>query len=314
MAGLPGLLAFAETARRASFAAAARELGLTSSAVAKSVARLEADLGLRLFHRTTRKVSLTSDGRALFTRCERIVDEMQALRDEAAGTRAEPSGRLRLNVPITFGKRLIVPALAELLRANPRIQIEVSFTDRYADLVGEGLDAVVRVGTLKDSSLVSLRIGEQQLVTVAAPRYVAEHGTPRRPAALSEHLCMAFRVPTSGRIFPWQFREGLRAVQWTPDAPIVMDDGEALVAAAVSGMGLAQVPDNMAADALERGQLVEVLAAQRPPPMPVSIVYLSSRGVTPRLRAFIDVLSARSSARRVARGAHRGRRRSSPAR
>ena len=314
MAGLPALFAFAEAARHASFAAAARELGLTSSAVAKSVARLEADLGLRLFHRTTRKVSLTSDGRALFSRCERIVDEMQALRDEAAGTRAEPSGRLRLNVPITFGKRLIVPALAELLRTHPRIQLEVAFTDRYADLVGEGLDAVVRVGTLKDSSLVSLRIGEQQLVTIAAPRYLAERGTPSRPAELSEHVCMAFRVPTSGRIFPWQFREGLRSLQWTPDAPIVMDDGEALVAAAVAGMGLAQVPDNMAADALERAQLVEVLKAQRPPPMPVSVVYSSSRGVTPRLRAFIDVLSARSALRGVVPRAHRGRRQRTSAR
>src|SRR5690606_38795854 len=166
------------------FAEAARELGLTASAVAKGVGRLEQDLGVRLFHRMTREVALTSDGRALFERCERIVDEMQALRDEAAGTRAEPSGRLRLNVPITLGKKLIVPALAELRRKHPRVQVEVSFTDRYADLVSEGLDAVVRVGALKDSSLVSRPIGTQQLVVVAAPRYLKEHGTPSRPAEL----------------------------------------------------------------------------------------------------------------------------------
>ena len=285
------MLAFAEAARRSSFAGAARELGLTASAVAKSVARLEQDLGVRLFHRTTRKLALTSDGRALFARCERIVDEMQALRDEAAGTRAEPSGRLRLNVPITVGKRLIVPALADLRRKHPRIQVEVSFTDRYADIVAEGLDAVVRVGALKDSSFVSRRIGEQQLVAVAAPRYLKRHGTPSRPVDLAGHVCMAFRVPSSGRPYPWQLRDGRHVLPWAPGAEIVMDDGEALVAAAVAGMGLAQVPDYMAADELARGRLVEVLAAHRPPPAPISIVYLHARGMTPRLRALIDVLT-----------------------
>jgi LysR family transcriptional regulator for bpeEF and oprC len=291
MAGLPAMLAFAEAARRSSFAGAARELGLTASAVAKSVARLEQDLGVRLFHRTTRKLALTSDGQALFARCERIVDEMQALRDEAAGTRAEPSGRLRLNVPITLGKRLIVPALAELRRKHPRIQVEVSFTDRYADLVAEGLDAAVRVGALKDSSLVSRRIGQQQFVVVAAPRYLKRCGTPSRPTDLAEHVCMAFRVPSSGRPFPWQLRDGRRVLPWAPGAEIVMDDGEALVAAAVAGMGLAQVPDYMAADELARGRLVEVLGMASPPPVPISIVYLHARGMTPRLRALIDVLA-----------------------
>jgi LysR family transcriptional regulator for bpeEF and oprC len=297
MAGLPGLLAFAETARHASFAAAARELGLTPSAVAKSVARLEQDLGVRLFHRTTRKVALTSDGRTLFARCERIVEEMQALRDEAAGTRAEPSGRLRLNVPITLGKRVIVPVLGELLRNNPRIAVEVSFTDRYADLVGEGLDAVVRVGALKDSSLVSRRIGRQQLLVVGAPDYLAARGTPSRTKELAKHVCMAFRVPSSGRVYPWQFREGRRTIQWSPGPAVSMDDGEALVAAAVEGMGLAQVPDYMAAEELARGRLVEVLAMHRPPAAPISLVYLSARGMTPRLRALIEALSAAGSAK-----------------
>lgn len=290
------MLAFAETARRAGFAAAARELGLTASAVAKSVARLEQDLGLRLFHRTTRKVALTSDGQSLFARCERIVDEMQALRDEAAGTRAEPSGRLRINVPITFGKRRVVPALAELRAKSPRIELEVSFTDRYADLVGEGFDAVVRVGALKDSSLVSRRIGEHQLVAVASPSYVAKHGTPSRPADLIKHVCMAFRVPSSGRIYPWQFRDGRRVLQFSPDARVAMDDGEGLVAAAVASIGLAQVPNYMAEDELAEGRLVEVLATYRPPPIPLSVVYLSSRAMTPRLRALIDVLSTMMSA------------------
>lgn len=290
MTHLPALVAFAETARRSSFAEAARELGLTPSAVAKSVARLEADLGLRLFHRTTRKVALTGEGRSLFHRCERIVEEVEALRDEAAGARAEPSGTLRLSVPITLGKRLIVPALAALAAGYPRIAVEVSFTDRFTDLVGEGLDAAVRIGPLADSRLVAKPLCDQQLIVVAAPRYLAARGTPRRPRDLETHTCIAFRMPTSGRLWIWRLRDRGRAFEWEPPRVVVLDDGEAIVAAATAGMGLAQVPDYMAADALASRRVVEVLEAYRRPAMPVSVVYPSARRVTPRLRAFIEVL------------------------
>jgi len=137
MAGLQAYIAFAETVKRGGFAGAARELGLSPSAVAKSITRLEAGLGVRLFHRTTRTVALTSEGHELAERCRRIVEEVEALRDQAAGTRAEPSGTLRLNVPITFGKRVLVPKLAELVLRHPAITLDVGFSDRYADLVSE---------------------------------------------------------------------------------------------------------------------------------------------------------------------------------
>src|SRR3990172_3140119 len=138
MAGMQTFLAFAETAKRGSFAEAARELGLSASAVAKGVGRLEADLGLRLFHRTTRQVTLTSEGHELYARCRRIVDEIEALRDDASGARAEPSGTLRLNAPLVLGRMAVVPALAALVRLYPKITLEVGFSGRYLDLVRAG--------------------------------------------------------------------------------------------------------------------------------------------------------------------------------
>jgi LysR family transcriptional regulator, regulator for bpeEF and oprC len=302
MAGLQSLVAFAETAKRGSFAGAARELALSPSAVAKSVARLEDDLGVRLFHRTTRKVALTSEGHELHLRCRAIVDEFDALRDAAAGARGAPGGTLRINVPITFGKRVIVPKLAALVRQYPGITLDVSFSDRYADIVSEGLDAAVRVGHLADSSLVARRIGEQRLVVVAAPRYLRKRGEPSHPSELATHACMVFRLPTSGRPRPWQFVEGRRRIEWTPDAPVVMNDGEGLAAAAAEGLGLTQVPDYIASADVRAGRLKPVLERFQPPPLPISVVYASARRTTPRLRAMLDALDPASADQRT-RGA-----------
>jgi len=291
MAGLQAFVAFSEAARRGGFAGAARELGVSPSAVAKNVARLEADLGLRLFHRTTRKVALTSEGRELYERCRRIVEEIDALRDEAAGARAEPGGTLRLNVPITFGKRVVVPRLAELVRRHPGIMLDVSFSDRYADIVSEGLDAAIRVGPLADSTLVARPFARHVMIVCAAPDYLRELGVPRSPDALAKHRCLVSRMPTSKRLRPWTFTRDGQRVDMEPQPIAVFDDGEAIVEAAAVSMGLAQVPDYMAADALNRGRLVEVLKRHRPPPAQIVIVYPSARRVTPRLKALVDVLT-----------------------
>ena len=292
MAGLQSLMAFAETARHGSFARAARELGLSPSAVAKSVARLEDDLGVRLFHRTTRKVALTSEGHELHARCRTIVDEFDSLRDAAAGARGAPSGTLRINVPIVLGRCVYVPKLAALVRRHPGIALDVSFSDRYADIVSEGLDAAVRIGQLSDSSLVARRIGEQRLAVVAAPHYLAAHGVPAHPSELERHACMSFRLPTSGKPRAWEFVEGRRRVDWVPKSTVIMNDGEGLLAAAVAGLGLTQLPDYLATAALQAGQVRTVLEDFAPPPLPISVVYPSARRVTPRLRALLEELSA----------------------
>lgn len=282
VASLQTLLAFAETARSGSFAAAARELGLSPSAVAKSVARLEQDFGLRLFHRSTRQVALTVDGHELFARCERILGEMEALRDEAAGARAEPTGTLRLSSTITLGKRVLLPVLAGLMQRHPGLRFEVNLTDRFVDLVRERFDCGIRAGALADSSLVARRIGEMAFPCAASPAFLARHGKPAGPARVLALPWVLFRNPSSGRLRPIAFADMEPA---TPTAHMVLDDGEAMVEAAAAGLGLVQLPLHMLADALASGRLVEVLRRHRPPAVPVSLVHASTRHVPPRLAA-----------------------------
>lgn len=292
MISLQPFLAFAETARHGSFARAARDLGLAPSTVAKSVARLEAQLGVRLFHRTTRQVSLTPDGDQLYLRCERVLAEVEDLQAAAAGVRGEPVGTLRIDAPVVYGRRVIVPILARLAQAHPRLSVDLRLSDQYCDPVKDGLDAVVRIGVLNDSSLVGKRVGEQHLVTCASPDHLARHGTPRRPEALRDHVCLAFRLPSTGRDRPLQFLEAGRAVEIDPPAGFRLGDGEAMVEAACAGAGIVQVPHYMAEDAIAAGRLREVLRQFRPAPTPISVVYPGSRLVAPRLRAFLDALDA----------------------
>lgn len=290
MSGLQQFLSFAQTARRGSFAQAARDLGSSPSTVAKSVARLEQALGVQLFHRTTRRVTLTADGERLFRRCERVLAEVEDLQAEAAGVRATPSGTLRIDLPITYGRRIVMPLLADLARRHPGLRLDVRLQDGYADLVRDGLDLAVRVGPLRDSSLVARRIDSQQLVLLASPAYLRDRGRPLRVEELAGHDAIVFRLPSSGRDRPWQLRQGRRTVELHPVHRVQLNDGEGMVAAAVEGLGLAQVPDHMAADELARGQLVEVMAAHRPPAMPIFAVTPSSRLLPPRVRAALDAL------------------------
>lgn len=290
MSGLQQFLAFAQTARCGSFAAAARDLGQAPSTLAKSVARLEAQLGVKLFHRTTRQVSLTPDGERLYRRCERVLAEVDDLQAEAAGSRALPSGTIRIDAPIAYGRRILMPLLARLLHQHPQLQLDLRLQDAYADLVRDGLDVAIRIGVLQDSRLVARRFDWQQLVFVASPGYLQAHGTPQRIEDLSGHATVVFRMPSSGRLRPWQLREGRRVVELHPAHRVQVNDGDGMVAAALLGLGLIQIPDYMVADALAAGQLVEVLADKRPPPMPISAVLPSARMVPPRVRLLLESL------------------------
>ncbi len=290
MNGLQQFLAFAQTARCGSFAAAARDLGQAPSTLAKSVARLETQLGVKLFHRTTRQVSLTPDCERLYRRCERVLAEVDDLQAEAAGTRAAPSGIIRIDAPIAYGRRILVPLIARLLRQQPQLHLDLRLQDAYADLVRDGLDMAIRIGGLQDSRLVARRFDWQQLIFVASPAYLDAHGTPARIEDLAGHATIVFRLPSSGRVRPWQLREGRRVIELHPAHRVQVNDGDGMVAAAREGLGLIQIPDYMAADELAAGQLAEVLADRRPPPMPISAVLPSSRLVPPRVRLLLDAL------------------------
>ncbi len=298
MKGLQQLLAFAETAKHGSFAAAARELGGAPSTVAKAVARLEASLGVKLFHRTTRQVNLTPDGERLFARCQRVLAEVDELQAEAAGTRAAPSGTLRIDMPMTYGRRVVMPLLARLVAAHPGLELDVRLQDAYVDLVRDGIDLAVRVGALQDSSLVAQRIDRQDLVLCASPAYLAAHGTPRRLEDLAGHATVMFRVPSSGRVRPWELRHRGAPVTLQPPATVRVNDGEGMVVAARQGLGICQVPDVMVEEALAAGTLVELLPSCRPEPMPIHAVYPSGRLVPARVRAALEVLATLRRRRR----------------
>lgn len=291
MPSLDLLTAFVAAARHAGFAAAARELGQTPSAIAKSVARLEAELGIRLFHRTTRQVSLTPDGAAVLDRCAHIVDEVDALQSAAAGAKAGVRGTLRVDAPVAYGHAVVLPAVTELLRQHPALRIDVRFSDECVDLIRDGLDAAIRIGPLVDSRLVARRIDEQSLVTCASPGYLARHGTPASPDDLARHRCLLYRLPSSGRDRQWDYRQGRRVTSVTPAGDVRLGDGAALTRLAIAGLGLIQVPDYYAQPALASGSLVEVLANWRPPPTPIALVYPSNRQIPPRVRAFAEALS-----------------------
>jgi DNA-binding transcriptional LysR family regulator len=299
MNGVQQFIAFAQTARRGSFAAAARDLGGSPSTLAKSVARLESSLGMKLFHRTTRQVSLTADGERLFHRCERVLAEIEDLQADAAGTRTAPSGTLRVDVPTYYGRRFVLPLLAALQHQHPALTLEVRLQDGLADLVRDGIDLAVRIGHLRDSSLVARRIDAQRLVMVASPGYLDQHGTPTRLADLSAHKAVAFRLPSSGRSRPWQLRQGRRVVEIFAVHTVQLSDTESLGAAARLGLGLCQVPDYVVQDDLASGGLIEVLAGLQPEPMPINAVVPSGRLVPPRVRAVLASLETLRQRRTV---------------
>jgi DNA-binding transcriptional LysR family regulator len=292
MHGLQQYLAFAETAKHGSFAAAARELGGAPSTAAKAVARLERSLGVKLFHRTTRQVSLTPDGERLFERCQRVLAEVEDLHAEAAGTRALPAGTLRIDLPIVYGKRFVLPLLADLVRRHPALQLDVRLQDAYVDLVRDGIDLAVRLGPLKDSSLVARRIDRQGMALCASPKYLAQHGSPRRLEDLEAHAAIVFRMPTSGRNRPWMFRQRGASTELNPQSRVCLSDGEGIVEALKLGLGLCQIPDYFVADELARGQLVEVLPSCRPEPLPIFAVYPSGRLLPARVRAALEALES----------------------
>ena len=290
MHGVQQFIAFAQTARRGSFAAAARDLGGSPSTLAKSVARLEASLGVKLFHRTTRQVSLTADGERLFHRCERVLAEIEDLQADAAGTRTAPTGTLRVDLPMYYGRRYVLPLLAALQRDHPALTLEVRLQDGYADLVRDGIDLAVRMGEMRDSTLVARRIDSQRLVMVASPGYLRQHGTPARLEDLSGHQAVAFRLPSSGRSRPWQFRKGRRPIEMLPAHASQLSDTEALGTAARLGMGLCQLPDYVVQDDVASGKLVELLTEFQPEPMPINAVVPSGRLMPPRVRVALAAL------------------------
>ncbi|MFT3816110.1 MAG: LysR family transcriptional regulator [Rubrivivax sp.] len=284
------LRAFLRVAATGSFSQAADQLGLPRPTVSLAVQRLEARLGVRLFHRTTRKVGLTPDGEALRGRAAALVDDLEDLeaRFQPHGDDGGVAGRLRVDVPSRIGRLLIAPALPTLLDRHPRLEIELGSSDRAIDLVLEGVDCALRVGTLADSSLVARPLGRLALINCASPGYLQRHGTPRSPQDLAQHRAVQYLSPASGRAAPWEWvDEGGVPRSMHVEGSVGVNNAETYIACALTGLGLIQIPRYDVLPHLEDGSLVEVLPRHVPAPMPAQMVYPHRKHLSRRVQAFI---------------------------
>lgn len=280
-----GMQVFARVAALGSFSAAGRALGLSQTGVTKHVAALEARLGTRLLHRTTRRLTLTETGRSYLEACERILAEIAEAEALVGAEGVEAHGTLRLNVPLSFGVREIAPALAAFSAAHPALTIELGLNDRRVDLIEEGWDLAVRIGSLADSGLIARRLASSRLVVCAAPAYLDRHGTPRRPEELKGHNCLGYTLSDASG---WRFGDQAYPVSGTLRAP----NGAALVAAAVAGLGLVYQPTFLVAEALRAGTLVALDLGAPCPTLPIHALMPPGRRPA-KTRAFVDYLAER---------------------
>ncbi|AFY93223.1 LysR family transcriptional regulator [Chamaesiphon minutus] len=297
MKSLSNMLAFVRVAEVQSFVQASNVLGLSTSAVSKAVARLEADLGVKLFHRTTRSISLTTDGVRFYEGCQQLLGELNALEAEIQGNRVAPRGRLTVSVPTAFGRICLVPVLKAFTQAFPEIALDISMDDRPVDLAEQGIDIAIRTGQLSDSAnLIIRQLLTYPLMVCGSPTYFEQYEQPQHPEQLQQHTCLNFRNRSTGRFYPWSFTVEGKAERYAVSGSVVFDNADAIVRSAIAGLGLSQMPAFLAAEAISTGNLVEVLNPYRPPEVPVWICYLDRRFVAPRIRAFVDFMATQKEA------------------
>ncbi len=274
-----------------SFSLAADSLGLPRATVTTTIQALEKHLQVRLLNRTTRKISLTPDGAVYYDRSVRILadvaDSEAAFHDIAGG----PRGRLRIDVPASIGRLILVPQLCEFHCKYPEIELVIGMSDRAVDLVGEAVDCVIRVGNLQDSSMIARRIGTFQCVTVAAPEYIARYGTPQTLDELRQHRAVNYFSSRTGRNMDWDFVVDGQITEFPVDGIVSVNDADAYIDLALQGFGLIQCAKYMVMPHLESGALVEVLPQWTSAPMPISAVYLQNRHLSPKVRVFVDWVS-----------------------
>jgi len=287
---LGALTAFVRAADTRSFTDAGRQLGVSSSAVGKAVARLEERLGVRLFHRSTRSIALTQEGKLFLDSCRRIFAEIEAVEQEFAQTKGAPTGKLRVSLPLIG--MLMMPTLGQFMRAYPDIELDMDFTDHLVDVIDGGFDVVVRTGEATDSRLMARTLGNYRLEVAGAPAYFARAGTPETPADLLHHTCLHHRYPTTGKLQRWPFARTASGVEVDLPVSAAASTIEPLVSLAEAGVGLVCVPDFAIRRQLAEGSLTTVLGEHIEHKGVFRAVWPSSRYVAPKLRVFIDFLAA----------------------
>ena len=285
---LEGIEAFLATARHRSFRRAADQLGVTPSAVSQAVRSLEARVGAVLFFRTTRSVGLTEAGQRFFDRADPAFDELVAAAEAARGLGQSPAGLLRLSVPRGVVPLILEPIIASFCEAHPQIEVEIAASEQMVDLAESGFDAGIRLGQFIAPDMVALRLTKPfPFVVVGSPQYLDRRGRPRALADLRDHACLR-RRRSSGGVAPWNFIDGNKTVDAIVSGPLIAHDYPTLIGAAEQGLGLAQVPEPLAASAIRKGKLEAVLPRFAPIPPGVFLYHLGRRQMLPKLRAFID--------------------------
>lgn len=289
---LAALEAFTKVAETQSFSEAARRLRSSKSAVSRHVAALETDLGARLFHRTTRSLTLTEAGRDYFARTSRILADLEEANASVTQLQAAPRGHLRVNAPMSFGFLHLAPALGDFLARYPEIELDVTLSDRFVDLVDEGVDVAVRIGSLTDSSLVARRLASIRRVLCASPDYLARRGVPQTPDDLKSHDCLSNTninitrewrfVHPDGKPWPIEVKGRMSA-----------NSGDMLRVAALHGHGFVHLPTFIVGDDLRAGALVSVLDPYIAQDLTLNAVYPTARHLSPKVRAFVDFLAER---------------------
>lgn len=281
---------FARVVDSSSFTRAADTLGLPRSSVSAAVQELEARVGARLLHRTTRKVSPTQDGAAFYDRCLRVIADVEETENLFRQTAALPSGRLRVDVPGRIGRLIVAPALPDFLEAYPQIDIELGVTDRAVDLIEESVDCALRVGPLADSGMIARPIGKLPLINVASPAYLKQYGVPQTMRDLANHRAVNYASPSTGRVEDWEWLDEDTLRSMTLPGRVTVNSAEAYIACCLAGLGLIQIPAYDVKHHLAAGELVEVLPHHRANPMPMTLIYPHRQHLSRRLQVFANWL------------------------
>lgn len=283
---------FAKVVEQGSFARAAERLSISTSACSRRVAELEAHLDTRLLNRTTRRLSLTESGRGFYERCVQMLADLEDAEQAAAESAAKPRGTIRLTTSINFGVRHVSPAIGAFLVKYPEVKFDVSLSDRIVDLVEEGYDLAIRIGSAGGETVVARKLGEARMVACAAPAYLKAHGAPKAPEDLARHPCLTYEYMPVRNVWSFRGKDG-REHAIRVAGPLHSNNGDLLAAAAVAGVGIAYEPEFILGPDLRAGRLVPILTSYTAPLGPIYAVYPSRRYLTAKVRAFVDFLAQR---------------------
>ena len=286
---IQALRIFVRVVEAGTFTRAADSLSLPKATVTKHVQALEERLRVKLLNRTTRRVTVTPDGAAYYDRTVRLLTDLDDIEASMTNARANPRGRLRIDVGTSVAQLLIIPQLAEFHARYPDIQVDLGVSDRTVDLIGDNVDCVIRGGELSDQSLVARRIGNLEFITVAAPAYLERKGTPTHPLEIEEkHASVIYFSPQSGRHYPLEFRRGDESIDITGPYQLSVNEANAYVTSIVAGLGIGQITSWQAQRYLASGALVQLLPDWTQPLLPVYVVYPPNRHLSAKVRAFVD--------------------------